>query len=211
MRFYYGADRLVIKPEYNKGNPSNDYGLGFYLTPSKEMARLWATKFDEDGYLIEYDVDVDKLKILQLATIENKDVLTWISLLISHRFSKEDREENLTNIEWLTKNYPFSLGDYDIIIGYRADDSYFDYSKDFVKNELSLDLLKDAMRIGKLGTQFVLMSEKAFKHIKYVRSEVVKKSDEYNQFRIRTKAEYLALKAEDDIYNTFLRDIMRRK
>lgn len=211
MRFYYGADRLVIKPEYNKGNPSNDYGLGFYLTPSKEMARLWATKFDEDGYLIEYDVDVDKLKILQLATIENKDVLTWISLLISHRFSKEDREENLANIEWLTKNYPFSLGDYDVIIGYRADDSYFDYSKDFVKNELSLDLLKDAMRIGKLGTQFVLMSEKAFKHIKYVRSEVVKKSDEYNQFRIRTKAEYLALKAEDDIYNTFLRDIMRRK
>ena len=211
MRFYYGADRLVIKPEYNKGNPSNDYGLGFYLTPSKEMARLWATKFDEDGYLIEYDVDVDKLKILQLATIENKDVLTWISLLISHRFSKEDREENLINIEWLTKNYPFSLGDYDVIIGYRADDSYFDYSKDFVKNELSLDLLKDAMRIGKLGTQFVLMSEKAFKHIKYVRSEVVKKSDEYNQFRIRTKAEYLALKAEDDIYNTFLRDIMRRK
>ena len=210
MRFYYGADSLVIKPEFNKGNPSNDYGLGFYLTKDKELARLWATKFDHDGYLIEYEVDVDELKVLQLATIEDQDVLTWISLLISHRFSKEEREENSDNINWLEEHFPFSLGDYDVIIGYRADDSYFDYSRDFVRNDLSLEILKDAMRIGKLGTQFVLMSQRAFEHIKYVKSEVVHKSEEYHNFRIKTKAEYLKIKKEDDINNTFLRDIMRR-
>ena len=210
MRFYYGADSLVIKPEFNKGNPSNDYGLGFYLTGNKELARLWATKFIHDGFLIEYEVDVKNLKILHLATIEDHDVLTWISLLISHRFSKEERDENKENIKWLEDHYPFSLGDYDVIVGYRADDSYFDYSRDFVRNDLSLELLKDAMRIGKLGTQFVLMSQKAFKHIKYIKSEVIKKSDDYKNFRIKTKAEYLQLKKEDDINNTFLRDIMRR-
>ena len=94
MKFFYGADSLVIKPEFNKGNPSNDYGLGFYLTESRELARLWATKFNHDGYLIEYEVNVKNLKVLHLATIEDQDVLTWISLLISHRFSKEEREEN---------------------------------------------------------------------------------------------------------------------
>ena len=211
MRFYYGADKIVTKPLFNEGNPSNDYGLGFYLTENRELARLWATKFRNGGYLIEYDVDIEKLKILHLATIEDKDVLTWLSILISHRFSKEERNENIESIEWLEKNYPFELGDNDAIIGYRADDSYFDYSRDFVRNELSLELLKDAMRIGKLGTQFVLMSENSFNHIKYVKSEVVPPSDDYKNFRIKTKMEYLQLKKEDSIYNTFLRDIMRKK
>lgn len=211
MKFYYGADRLIINPEFNKGNPSNDYGLGFYLTENKELAILWASQYQNGGYLIEFDVDVSKLKIMRLATIEDDDVLTWLSLLISHRFSLEERQENLLNIEWLENNHPFYLGDYDAIIGYRADDSYFAYSRDFVRNELSLELLKDAMRLGRLGTQFVLMSKKAFKYIKYIKSEYVEHSEEYTKFRNRTKDEYFRLKKEDDINNTFLRDIMRRK
>ena len=211
MKFYYGADQLVVKPLFNYGNPSNDYGLGFYLTPSKELARLWATKFPEGGYLIEYDVDVEKLKVCQLSTIEDNDVLTWLSLLISHRFLNSKRNINEQYINWITKNYPFDLGDYDAIIGYRADDSYFTYSYDFVKNELSLELLKEAMRIGKLGLQFVLMSENAFKHIKYVKSEKIEHTDEYRDFQIKTRDEYFRLKQEDDINNTFLRDLMRRK
>ena len=210
MRLYYGSSTLLTKPEYGKGNPSNDYGLGFYLTENKELARLWASKFDNGGYLIEYEVDVNELKVLRLATIENDNVLTWISLLISHRFSRDERLDNITNIKWLEEHYPFELGDYDVIIGYRADDSYFDYSRDFVRNELSLELLKDAMRLGKLGTQFVLMSKKAFEHIRYIQSEYVSKSDEYLSFRKKTKAEYFKLKKEDDINNTYLRDIMRR-
>lgn len=209
MKYYYGADCLLTKPEFNKGNPSNDYGLGFYLTPDKEMARLWASKFD-DGYLIEFDVDVSKLKIMQLATINDEDILRWLSILITHRFSKEEREENKTNIEWLITHYPFTLGDNDVIIGYRADDSYFDYSRDFVKNELSLELLKDAMRIGKLGVQFVLMSKKSFEHIKFVKAEPVPRTNEYSDFRNKTKAEYYELKKEDDVNNTFIRDLMRR-
>ena len=100
MKFYYGADRLLFKPEINKGNPSNDYGLGFYLTQNKEIARLWASQYVDGGYLIEYDVDVNDLKILQLATIEDKDILTWLSILIAHRFSLEERNENITNIKW---------------------------------------------------------------------------------------------------------------
>ena len=209
MKYYYGADCLLTKPIFNKGNPSNDYGLGFYLTPDKEMARLWASKF-EKGYLIEFDVDVSKLKIMQLATINDEDILRWLSILITHRFSKEEREENKTNIEWLINHYPFTLGDYDVIIGYRADDSYFDYSRDFVKNDLSLELLKDAMRIGKLGVQFVLMSKKSFEHIKYIKSEPVPHTNEYFDFRNKTKAEYYELKKEDDVNNTFIRDLMRR-
>ena len=211
MIFYYGADRLVLKPEFNKGNPSNDYGLGFYLTKDKELARLWATQYENGGYLIDYDVDINGLNILHLETIENKDVLTWLSLLISHRFSFEERRDNLQNIQWLEKNYPINIENYDVIIGYRADDSYFAYSRDFIRNDLSLEILKDAMKLGKLGTQFVLMSKKAFDHIKYVKSEIVPHTDDYLNFRNLTKSEYFKLKKEDDINNTFLRDLMRKE
>ena len=211
MKFYYGADSLVIQPLFNFGNPSNDYGLGFYLTKDKKLARLWASKFEHGGFLIEYDVDITALNILRLDSIKDEDVLVWISILISHRFSKEERMENIANIKWLEENYSVALDGIDAIIGYRADDSYFDYSRDFVRNELSLEILKDAMRLGKLGNQFVLKSKKAFDSIKYIKSEKVEHTNEYEVFRKRTKFEYLKLKKEDDINNTYIRDLIRRK
>ena len=211
MRFFYGADFLVITPKYNVGNPSNDYGLGFYLTPDKEMARLWASKFPNGGFLIEYDVNIKGLKILKLNNNTDEDVLKWITILIAHRFSYSDRKENEDTIRWLSNHYSVDLTDVDVIIGYRADDSYFDYSRDFVMNNLSLELLKEAMELGKLGTQFVLMSKKAFKHIRYVKSEPIAHTDEYQFFRAKTKNEYRVIKKKDDINNTFIRDIMRGK
>lgn len=211
MILYYGADREVIAPEFNKGNPSNDYGLGFYLTPSEEMARLWASKFPNGGYIIKYEVDFSNLSILRLNTIQDEDILNWISVLISHRFSKEERRTYQTNIKWLEEHYCIDLNKYDAIIGYRADDSYFDYSRDFVANSLSLELLKDAMMLGKLGIQYVLKSKLSFTKIKFISSKRVEPSGEYETFRNKTRKEYFVMKKEDDINNTYLRDIMRKK
>ena len=137
-------------------------------------------------------------------------MLLWISILISHRFSKEEREENKTTINWLKEHFKVGLENYDVIIGYRADDSYFDYSRDFVTNNLSLEILKDAMRLGRLGNQFVLKSKRSFEHIKYIKHEYVKPANEYEVFRRKTKSEYYKIKKEDDINNTFIRDIMRK-
>lgn len=203
MIFYYGADKEIFEPKYNTGNPSNDYGLGFYLTPDKEMAILWASKFPQGGYVIKYEVDVDKLNICHLNTISDENVLLWISVLIAHRFSKDERREHAKNIEWLENNYHLDLDKYDAIVGYRADDSYFDYSRDFVANDLSLQILKEAMMLGKLGIQFVLKSKKAFSHIRFLESERVPHSNSYEAFRMKTKQEYLMLKKEDDDLNTF--------
>lgn len=211
MRFYYGADKLVKKPIYNFGNPNNDYGLGFYLTDDKEIARLWASKNIEGGYLIEYEVDLTGLKILELAKNSNENVLSWIALLISHRFSYEDKNKFKSAINFLTTIYQVNINDYDLIIGYRADDAYFDYSRDFVANELSLETLKKAMELGKLGKQFVLISKKAFTQITYIRSERVLPSNNYKVFRDKNKLDYFKLRKEDSINNTYLRDIMREK
>ena len=211
MKLYYGADKLVKEPKYNYGNPSNDYGLGFYLTPDKEIAKLWASKNPSGGYLITYEVELGKLDVMRLEDSSEESVLVWISMLVSHRFSREEREKSKDTIKWLENNYAFQAEEHDVIIGYRADDSYFDYSKEFVNNNLSLEVLKEAMVLGKLGLQYVLKSEAAFKKIKYIEHEKVPFSNDYENFRKITKDEYLKLKKEDKITNTFIRDIMRKR
>lgn len=211
MLLYYGASSLVTKPEYGKGNNNNDYGLGFYLTKDKYMARLWATRYVPCGYLITYDVDIKDFNILNLEDTTNENVLYWISMLIKHRFSKSDYNNNKETIDWLCNKYITNIDEYDMIIGYRADDAYFNYSKEFVQNELSLEALSLAMKVGKLGKQYVLKSPKAFNRIRMITFEKIDNTNEYAEFRKKALIEYHELKLKDDIHNTYIRDLMRKK
>lgn len=211
MIFYYGADKKVDKPIYNypDSNPNNDYGLGFYLTKEKDKAELWASQYD-DGYCIKYDVDMKDLNILYLNSNTEEEIMLWISILVSNRFSKEEIENYKKTIEWLNNKYYINLEDYDVIVGYRADDSYFLYSRDFVANELSIDALSKAMKLGKLGLQYCLKSEKAFQKIKTLEYTKIEKNNEYHIFREKIREEYLETKKNDDINNVRILDIMRK-
>lgn len=60
-------------------------------------------------------------------------------------------------------NFLIDITGYDVIIGYRADDSYFSFARAFINNEISLTQLSYAMKLGKLGEQIVL---KVQKHLK---------------------------------------------
>ena len=212
MILFYGADSLIEKPAFNspKSNPSNDYGRGFYLTPDKNIAKLWASRFDS-GYCIKYDVNMDGMNHLILDEKNNESILRWITLLVQHRFSKDEYESNKNTIDWLIQHYPIDIDNVDIITGYRADDAYFRYSRDFVQNELSLQALSSAMHLGKLGKQFVLKSKESFNRISIVDYERVIKDDSYEVFRRQTANEYRKIKEKDDINNIFIRDIMRGK
>ena len=210
MKLFYGADRIVEAPIFGAGNPTNDYGLGFYLTPDKDIAKLWGSKFLQGGFVIEYDVDLTNLNILRLNTDKDEDVLRWLSILAKHRFSRRDREANKGALEWLESRFPVDVSAFDLVIGYRADDAYFTYSLDFVRNQLSLEKLKEAMLLGRLGLQYVLISKEAFKRIKMTRYEEVPYSSDYEAFRGQMVEEFHHVKKEDSIMNTFLRDVMRK-
>ena len=210
MILYYGTDSLVINPEYGIGNPSNDYGLGFYLTPNHDLAKLWASKNKNGGYLITYEVNLQNLNVLYLNANNEEDILKWITLLVNHRFSKDDIETYKATINWLREHFYPDISNYDVIVGYRADDSYFAYSRSFLANEMSIEVLSKAMKLGKLGLQYVLISKKAFNNIKYKSHIDVLFSNEYVKFREEVLYEYRKEKVEDNINNTFIRDIMRR-
>ena len=54
-----------------------------------------------------------------------------------------------------------SLETADLVIGYRADDSYFSFVKDFLNNRISLAQLQQALKLGTVGEQIVIKSQRA--------------------------------------------------
>ena len=208
-KLYYGSNNIIETPTLGKGNPHNDYGLGFYLTEEFDKAIFWASKNEGGGYVNEYAFNPDDLKILKLGCETKEEVLTWISLLVKNRFSYSLKSQYKNNIKFLNDHFPIDVCDYDVVIGYRADDSYFLYSRDFVGGDLSLESLTKAMKTGKLGMQTVLVSRKAFESISFVNAKLVQASNQYALFRERTSEEYRTIVSGQDDSMTFFRDIVR--
>ena len=210
MRLYYGSKTFFTKPDYGLGNATNDYGLGFYMTDSYDIAKLWATQSKDGGYVLTFDFDMDRLNVLNLNDCGEENVLKWISILVNHRFAFTERERYKTRIEWLDKKFHINLDLVDAVIGYRADDSYFNYSRAFIADELSFEILTKAMRIGKLGLQYVAISKQAFDKLTFVKSERVSHTDGYVAFQKKALEEYRELKSVDKDTNTFFRDLVRK-
>lgn len=76
---------------------------------------------------------------------------------------------------------------YDVIIGYRSDDAYFLFARAFVSNEISLSQLGLAMKLGKLGFQYCIKSEKAFSKLKFLDYVVADNTVYYNKKKIEMK------------------------
>lgn len=210
MILYYGAGKKIIEPDYGAGSPNNDYGVGFYLTPDYEMAKILASKNKNGGYAIKYEIDFEGSEILNIDGSDEESILKWATILIKHRFDFTKLEKLAIEYDFLQKHFPISLEFCDFAIGYRADDSYFSYINSFLENNLSVEALSKAMKLGKLGLQYVAISKKAHKKIKFISAERIEHSDKYEKLQKEIKNEYLKIKGEDKITNTFIRDIMRR-
>lgn len=184
IKLLHGTDHILEIPDINIGNPNNDYGKGFYCTKVDEMAREWACKKNTDGFVNVYDFDMDGLKVLNLLD-GNHSVLNWIALLLKFRTFKLDSELARDAREYIIDHYSIDLSDYDVVAGYRADDSYFQYADSFVSNTLPLRSLNKALRLGKLGEQTVIISEKGFERLKFRETYPVDKNIYHPKFLYR--------------------------
>lgn len=181
IELFHGSDHIIEVPDINKGNLKNDYGMGFYCTRLPEMAKEWACKQNTNGFSNRYELDMTGLKILNLCD-GTHTVLNWIAILLQHRTLSLDSEIAIDAKDYLIDHYSIDTSKYDVIIGYRADYSYFRYAESFVENGLSLRSLNQALRLGKLGEQTVLVSEKAYAQIKFMDGEPVDKTIYYPKF-----------------------------
>lgn len=158
---YHGSNKIIQKPQFGAGNPHNDYGIGFYCTQRLELAKEWAVSETRDGYANEYLLNTNGLKILDLCS-EEYHILHWLTILLQNRVFDIQSDFGEEARRYLIQNFDVGYREYDIIVGYRADDSYFSFAQDFLNNAISLNQLSRAMYLGELGQQVVLKSRKAF-------------------------------------------------
>ena len=205
---YHGSPEIVTQPLFGKGKVYNDYGQGFYCTLDLLMAREWASNENRDGFVNKYEIDITDLSILNLSEYT---ILHWLTILVKHRIFRMSTPVMKKGVEWLEKNYSIDLSSYDIITGYRADDSYFSFTRAFLNNEISLEQLSYAMKLGKLGEQIVLKSTKAFEKIKYINYEKVDSSIYYVKRKTRddeARKAYLEELDKKDLKGLYMRDII---
>ena len=188
IKLLHGTDHIIEVPDIRIGNPHNDYGQGFYCTRVDEMACEWACKKNMDGFVNVYDFEDKGLKVLNLLNGQHT-VLNWIALLLKYRTFNLETELAIDARKYIIENYSVDLSEYDVIIGYRADDSYFQYAEAFVSNGLPLRSLNKALRLGSLGEQTVVISRKGFERLRFIEAYPVDKSVYYPKFSDRdTKA-----------------------
>ena len=194
MILYHGSPKAIETPLYGYGSKENDYGLGFYCTQSNDLAKEWACPTVQSGFSNKYELDMDGLRVLHLNS-DGYHILNWIAILLQNRiFAKRSPVARQANSYILNEFLP-DISGYDVVIGYRADDSYFSYAKDFLNNTISVNQLSQAMKLGELGEQVVLKSEKAVQQIHFKGYEIADGSI-YNPRRMaretRARTAYLS-------------------
>lgn len=193
---YHGSERVIETPTFGEGKQHNDFGLGFYCTESSDLAKEWAVSSLRDGFSNRYTLDVEFLKILRLNS-PDYTILNWMAILVEHRLFSIKTPVARRAKQYLIEHFGVNVNAYDVIVGYRADDSYFDYAEAFLNNAITVEQLSRAMRLGKLGEQIVVKSRFAFSKLKYEGFEVAEKD-----------AYYVLRKARDEEANQTYLDIL---
>jgi hypothetical protein len=155
---------------------------------------------------------LDGLHILNLNDPEY-NILNWLAVLTHYRSYWQNGSISEEAKDYLQRHFFVDPTPYDVIIGYRADDSYFTFAQDFVSNTIPLSKLSEAMRLGKLGEQIVLKSERSFTRIHFAGAEPASASIYYEKKTMRdrnARREYRkAKKSDDTIHGLYMLDIMR--
>lgn len=171
MKLYHGSKTIINHPKYDGSKKDNDYGPAFYLTEDLDSAHEWACRNNTVGVVNEYKLDLRGLKVLDLTNTTKYSVLHWIAILLHYRELDDGFIKAFKGrIDFIESHYYIDVNDYDFIIGYRADDAYFRFPLDFIRGNLTLSQLEYSYRLGKLGIQYVVTSQKGIDHLTYISS-----------------------------------------
>jgi len=215
MQLYHGSTDIIDKPVFGGGNPHNDYGLGLYCTRDLDLAKEWGCRTPQGGFANEYEIDEKGLAILDLSSDE-WHILNWMAILLENRLFDIGNPLAKEAKDYIIETFMPSYKDKDIIIGYRADDSYFSFAKAFLNGTITLDALSRAMNLGKLGQQYCIKSERAFLRLRYIRSVIADGQEYYVRRTIRdltAREDYMKLLSEEknSAKGIYMIDILRQQ
>ena len=199
ITIYHGSKQIVEVPTFGLGRKNNDFGLGFYCTENIDLAKEWAVSSLSDGFANRYTLDTEYLNILKLNS-PDYTILNWVAVLVDHRLFNIKTPIARRAKQYLIEHFGINVNSYDLIAGYRADDSYFDYAEAFLNNAITVEQLSHAMQLGKLGEQIVIKSKFAFSKIRYGGFETAENG-----------MYYILRKARDDEANQTYIDILEEE
>lgn len=161
---YHGTNDKKITPAFGKGDDKHDYGKGFYLTGDIELAKEWAVcrPNQNNGYVHQFILETEGLKILDFEAL---GVLPWLAELMKHREAADSKRYRMLSEKFIAK-YGVNTDGYDVIKGWRADASYFFIAREFVRDNVDLEILEELLFLGNLGIQYCIKSELAYSHLK---------------------------------------------
>lgn len=175
---YHGTPDEVVVPTFGCGEDRHDYGKGFYLTESPELAKEWAVcrPNDKNGWVHKYELNTESLKILDF---QKENVLSWLAELMKHRDAADSKRYKMLAKKFIEK-YGIDTSGYDVIKGWRANASYFYIAREFVRDNIDIEILEELLSLGGLGIQYCIKSELAYSNLKEVEYELI--SVEYEEF-----------------------------
>lgn len=157
---FHGTSDKVVKPIFGGGNDKHDYGKGFYLTEDLELAKEWAVckPNEENGWVHKFELDTSGLKVLDF---QEKNVLCWLAELMKHRDASDSKRYRMLAKKFIDK-YAIDTSEYDVIKGWRANASYFYIAKEFVRDNIDINILEELLSLGGLGIQYCIKTELAY-------------------------------------------------
>lgn len=178
---YHGSPNKVVVPRYGFGDGKHDYGKGFYLAENVELAKEWAVcRPDEtNGWVHKFELDATDLKVLDF---KKYNVLSWLAELMKHRDASDTRRYKVLSKRFISE-YGIDTGGYDVIKGWRADASYFYIAREFVRDNIDVEILEELLSLGGLGIQYCIKSELAYSKLYEIEDELI--CVDYNVFNER--------------------------
>ena len=179
LTLFHGTSDKNVIPTYGFGEKKHDYGMGFYLTANIELAKEWAVCKPDvtNGWVHQYELETDELKILDF---QGEAVLYWLAELMKHRDASDSKRYRMLAEKFIDK-YGIDTSGYDVIKGWRANASYFYIAKEFVRDNIDIDILEELLSLGELGIQYCIKSEVAYSKLHEVEEKMLKV--DYVEFR----------------------------
>ena len=121
-----------------------------------------------NGWVHKYELDTSDLKILDF---QNEGVLPWLAELMKHRDAADSKRYRVLAKKFIDK-YGVDTAGFDVIKGWRANASYFYIAREFVRDNIDMDILEELLSLGDLGIQYCIKSELAYSKLHELESDL---------------------------------------
>lgn len=149
MNLYHGTNADILQIDLWKSRVGKDFGLGFYLTPDRQVAQRQAErKFEQYGVgsarVYEYSVDDNAIQALRVLQF-NSYSLEWARFVLMNR-------KNRTRIQ---------IHDYDIVMGPIADDVIGYQIRRVEEGIITEEQFLEEIKYHTVTIQYIFATEKA--------------------------------------------------